>query len=165
VRDRIDTVARRLQQDLHPRGRWIRPERYHLTLRFLGTHVQLPDDLLAAAHAAGESVRTRAFEFALDVAASFANRHVPWWLGCREIAPALAALAAALDAAFRTSGCAPRDDAPFVPHLTILRDADRVLAPMPIEPVVWPVDEFVLVDSVLAAQSRHVILRRWALSH
>jgi len=38
------------------------------------------------------------------------------------------------------------------------------LIPMPIEPIAWRVEEFVLVDSLLGPGASHTILRRWRLS-
>ena len=77
VRERIASAAQQLKKTHAPRGRWIKPHRYHLTLRYLGEHAALPDSLLAACHAAGDAVRAASFRFALDTAASFANRKIP----------------------------------------------------------------------------------------
>ena len=49
VRARIASAARQLKKAHAPRGRWIEPHRYHLTLRYLGAHATVPDALLAAA--------------------------------------------------------------------------------------------------------------------
>jgi RNA 2',3'-cyclic 3'-phosphodiesterase len=49
----------------------------------------------------------------------------------------------------------------FEPHLTLLRDR-MVAAEEVIEPVSWPVREFVLLDSI-HGEGRHEVLGRWAL--
>jgi 2'-5' RNA ligase len=164
VRERIASAARRLEETHAPHGRWIGPHRYHLTLRYLGAHATLPEPLLATAHAAGDAVRTRAFEFALDIAGSFRNRDIPWWLGCREIPAGLHALWNALADALSANGAGAEEHVKRVAHVTLLRDADRRLADESIEPVAWPVHEFVLIDSVIGGASSYTILRRWPLA-
>ena len=163
ARAQIDATARHLKQVHAPAGHWIKPHRYHLTLLFLGEHANLPADLVTAACAAGDHVSAPAFDFALDVAASFANRKIPWWLGCREIAPGLARLRAGISAGLRASGYGIRDEADPVAHVTILRDAGRALPATPIAPIEWAVGEFVLIDSRLGPESSYTVVRRWAL--
>jgi 2'-5' RNA ligase len=163
VRERIASAARHLKSVHAPRGRWVKPHRYHLTLHYLGEHSTLPGPLLAACRAAGDVVRASSFPFTLDMAGSFANREIPWWLGCHAMPRALAALWENLAQGLRANGIANDEPAPRVAHVTVLRDADRHLAPEPIEPVAWPVREFALVDSRLGAESGYTILQRWQL--
>jgi 2'-5' RNA ligase len=165
VRERIASAAAHLKSSHGPRGRWTRADRYHLTLRFLGTHATLPESLLAAATAAGDAVRTPAFGFALDQAGSFRNRDIPWWLGCRAMPAGLDALWNALAEALVANGAPPEERARRVAHVTIFRDADRTLGDEPIEPIPWPVRDFVLVDSELGGAARYTILKRWPLGH
>ena len=160
VRERIADAARNLKREHEPAGRWIKSHRYHLTLRFLGTHARVPDDLVADAFAAGDRVSVSAFEFALDLVGSFANPSIPWWVGCREMAPGLAALWDAISAGLDGA----RAEAHRVPHVTILRNADRRLPPTPIEPIGWAVEDFMLIDSALGPEPRYTVLRRWHLS-
>ncbi|HEV7490126.1 MAG TPA: 2'-5' RNA ligase family protein [Rhodanobacteraceae bacterium] len=162
ARARINAEARRLR-DAHPAaGRWINPQRYHLTLSFLGGHATLPEGLVAAAADVGNRVRVSSFSFALDIAGSFANRAIPWWIGCREMPPELGALWDAISAGLE--GCGLRATQDRAPHVTILRDADRLLPTTPIGPIIWPVEEFVLVDSLLGPEPNHTVLSRWRLS-
>ena len=164
VRERIASAARHLKQVHAPRGRWIGPDRYHLTLRFLGEHSTLPDPLIAACRAAGDAVRAAPFSFALDVAASFSNRRIPWWLGCHAMPAPLDALWSALAESLAANGIAQDEPTPRAAHVTILRDADRRLAPEPIDPISWSVDDFVLVDSAIGAASSYRIVHRWPLA-
>jgi 2'-5' RNA ligase len=163
VRERIASAAQHLKKMHAPRGRWIRPHRYHLTLRFLGGHPTLPGPLLAACHAAGDAVRAAPFSFALDVAGSFANRRIPWWLGCQAMPATLDRVWDGLAQALRENGIANDEPTPRVAHVTLLRDADRPLAAERIAPIAWPVSELVLIDSLLGAASSYTILRRWPL--
>lgn len=165
IRERIEAAALCLKRDHGPAGRSIRPHRYHLTLRYLGAHAHLPDELVATAGAAGDRVRVAAFEFALDIAGSFAMSRIPWWLGCQETADALNGLWNEITEGLRIEGHSVGNDALHVPHVTILRDADRRLPSTPIAPIAWPVGEFVLIDSLLGPSSHYSILRRWTLPH
>lgn len=159
TRASIAEAAAGLRRSQRPQGRWIKPHRYHMTLDFLGEHAPRPDALIDLALAAGDRVRARAFDMPLDVAGSFANRSIPWWLGCREIPAGLAALVQGVAEALGTRAGAST----FAAHVTILRDAARALPPTPIAPVRWRVADFVLIESVIAAASRYEILARWPL--
>ena len=163
VRAQIDAAARYLKQMHVPAGRWIKPHRYHLTLHFLGEHVNLSADLVAVVSVVGDRVSAFAFDLALDIAASFANRKIPWWLGCRELAPGLARLREDISAGLRVSGYRIRDEVDPIAHVTILRDAGRALPATPIAPIEWAVGELVLIDSLLGPESSYTVLRRWPL--
>lgn len=162
VRAEIEAAAQRLKSEHPAPGRWVKAHRYHLTLRYLGAHATLPETLVTAASDCGDRVRIPAFVFALDIAGSFANRSIPWWIGCREIPPGLDALWNALSKTLDGHDLAARAEE-RAPHVTILRDADRLLPTTPIEPIAWPVAEFVLIDSLLGPQASHTVLRRWRL--
>jgi 2'-5' RNA ligase len=144
-------------------GRWIKPHRYHMTLQFLGGCANASDDPVDRFVRAADAVHAQAFEFAVDIAGSFAGAPVPCWLGCRQVPAALQHLVDALARSLREHDCRAVDGKVWVPHVTIARDADRRLQ-CAIEPVVrWRVDEFVLVESVLHPQAAYRILGRWAL--
>jgi RNA 2',3'-cyclic 3'-phosphodiesterase len=163
LRERIASAAAHLRETRTPRGRWIAARRYHLTVIFLGHHAALPEPLVAGALAAGDAVRVAPFDFALDVAGSFANRSIPWWLGCKSHVAGLFALRSALFDGMRAAGVQVWEDTAHVAHVTILRDADRGLPTTPIEPADWAVREFALIDSTLGAGASYEVLRRWPL--
>lgn len=164
IRAQIEAAAQRLKSEHPGSGRWVKPHRYHLTLRYLGAHTTLPAALLAAACDGGDRVHAPAFAFALDTAGSFANRSIPWWIGCQHMPSGLDALWEAISTGLDAHGLpAPTENG--VPHVTILRDADRLLSAVPIEPIAWSVEEFVLVDSLLGPQASHTVLRHWRLSN
>lgn len=145
LRGRIATAAARIERADPSGGRPLAPARYHLTLRFLGDFEAVPPALIAAARAAGEAVRARAFTLVLDHAGSFADSRVRW-LGVAADGP-LQALRQALDRALAAAGVALPAQA-FVPHLTIVRAAQRALAPaLAIDPLSWSVDGFALLAS------------------
>ena len=163
VRDGIEAAADALRRTHVPRGRWIGRHRYHLTLQFLGDAPILREDIANAAMRAAEGVRTQAFGLVLDVAGSFRNRSIPWWLGCQHKPPALQQLFDTLGGALLRNGVRIESGKGLVPHVTVLRDADTALAPTPIASVHWPVRDFVLVHSVLGRKSAYHLLGRWPL--
>lgn len=73
LRDRISETSSRLQYDHAPGGRPLDPDRYHLTLQFLGDFQQLRKSVFDAAIAAAEGLHPPAFELVLDCAGSFAG--------------------------------------------------------------------------------------------
>jgi len=165
ARTRIAATAAWLQrQPDAPRGRWLKPERYHLTLPFLGEHARLSPELVERAMSAAGEVHAAAFDLELDVAGSFAgNARIPCWLGCREPPAALQALFDGLSAALRRHACRVVGGVPLVPHVTVLRDADRGMK-LPLDPAVrWRVDEFVLIDSQTQPFRPYRMLGRWPL--
>ena len=164
LRERLTSAAAHLRETHAPHGRWINARRYHLTLIFLGHHASLPESLVAAALSAGDAVRVSSFDFTLDIAGSFPNRSIPWWLGSRSHVPGLLALRTALLDGMRAADAPVREDTDHVAHVTILRDADRSLATTPIDPIAWPVHDFALIASSLGVTASYDVLRRWPLA-
>jgi len=164
TRAEIAAAADRLKREQAPSGRWINPHRYHLTVHYLGAYASLPPDLVARARQAGARVRASTFDLVLDAAGSFPNRDIPWWLGCNRVPDAMSDLGGDLADALRASGLAAPSRVRLVPHVTILRNADRALPTTPVAPIVWPVDELVLIDSLLGAKSAYTVIGRWKLA-
>lgn len=164
LRARIACAATHLRETQAPHGRWIDARRYHLTLLFLGRVSELAHPLVNAALAAGDAARVAPFDFALDIAGSFANRSIPWWLGTRSHGSVLHALRSALLEGLTAARSPVREDTAYVAHVTILRDADRPLAPTPMAPMAWPVRDFALIASSLGGAASYEILRAWPLS-
>jgi len=161
TRAACDSASRKLRARLQPGGRPERAERLHATLLFLGDDVPAKEE--AAATIAAGQVRSRPFTLTLDRAGSFPRRKSLWWLGCHEPARDAIALNDALRAALRIAGVS-YDLKAFTPHVSILRDAGQALPPTPIDPIVWPVREFVLVRSVLSAQpAQYHVVSHWPL--
>lgn len=145
-----------LERAHHSGGRLLEPERYHLTLRFLGDFQPMPPALVAAAQAAGDAVRLPPFELLLDHAGGFGGSRV-WWLGGPRI-EGLHALWRDLGEALAQAGLRAPQGA-FAPHLTIVRGARRQIEPVAIDPLRWQVDGFALVHS--RPGRPYEILQRW----
>ncbi|MBN8727909.1 MAG: RNA 2',3'-cyclic phosphodiesterase [Xanthomonadales bacterium] len=145
-----------------PAGRWIKPERYHLTLRFLGEYDRPPAEAIRLAAAAADAIEGTCFDLLLDRAGSFGRRRATCWLGCGAVPTALAELVGCLDRALAASlGAAPSPR--FVPHVTILRDAARPFSAALPDPVSWSVREFVLIESRIDSPAPHRAAGRWPL--
>lgn len=139
-------------------GRRTSPSKYHLTLHFLGGWATRPDDVADRARVAAANVEARAFHLVLDRAGGFPGPRVGW------LAPAgnsgLDALWCALRHALDDASIEHSDHGKFSPHVTVLRGVAGRLPETPIEPVSWPVTDFVLVYGF---DGRYEILERWPL--
>ncbi len=151
VLDAIADAVDGLRARCPSKARWAPREQWHLTLRFLGDHV----DLDAAAAQLG-AVAFAPFELQLGGVGAFPrpSRANVLWIGAAVGCTPLTTLAAAVNDA--TASLTPLDDKPFRAHLTVAR-FDRaanlrdVVHRPNCEPVgaPWRVDEIVLVESVL----------------
>ena len=155
--DAVCTAAVGVADALRTRGNqvaWVRRENLHYTLRFLGDVGE--DDVAAAADAAREAAEKHAaFDAQLDAPGAFPNatKARVLWLGMREGAEPLCALARSLEDALATRGFT-RADPPFAPHLTIGRvrmpaDWSTRLAAAPAPAARFRVERLVLVRSTL----------------
>lgn len=163
IRGRLRDTAQALELAHQPRGRWTSPQRYHLTLQFLGDFEQLPPALVEDAGGAAAALQSPAFDLVLDRAGSFRNRSIPWWLGCRAMPDGMRQLWDGLGLQLAKAGVRVASQPKLVPHVTVLRDAGRVLPETPIDPVDWPVQSFALIHSRLGGHSGYEVLGEWAL--
>lgn len=162
TRAAVHRVARALKVKMQPGGHLSSPERYHITLLFLGDFVS-EDNQAAAMDAAGR-VRCAPFTLRLDRAGSFRNQKIPWWLGASETPAGVTDLYQILHDRLLAARVLP-ERMKFVPHLTILRDARTALPKTSIGPIDWTVNEFVLVRSRLDLKPvRYELLGRWPLT-
>lgn len=163
TRERLHCVAMQLKAEYAPHGRWMNPQRYHLTLQFLGDFDVLPPQLVAQASAAASAVRVAPFSLVLDRAGSFRNRAIPWWLGPAVDVPGLAALWQELGTALARAGIRLPSGQGFRPHVTVLRDASNALPETAITPVEWRVGAFSLVHSQPNRGAAYAPVGTWPL--
>lgn len=161
TRSRLAGAAERLRAQ-GANGRWIAPERYHLTLHFLGRYAALGEDLLARACAAAERVSVGGFELGIDRAGSFALARIPAWLGTSSPPANLQVLVDTLGEGLRARGLRVQGER-FMPHVTVLRDAAQPLQATLPEVVRWRVEDFVLIDSRIQPSAAYRIVGRWRL--
>jgi RNA 2',3'-cyclic 3'-phosphodiesterase len=140
-------------------GRATRQETIHLTLAFLGeVESARVDDAIAAAR----SLRAPAHKLLIEQAVYWAHNRI-LWVGPQRTSAPMQRLARELGKALRRTGFA-LERRPFAAHVTLIRKAraPRTLAPLP--GVEWPVDEFVLVRSVLSKEgSQYAVLEHFPL--
>jgi len=134
-------------------GRPVRPELWHLTLRFLGEVDEVGCDRVAREVDAAD--RGPAFDVRWSGLGAFprARRANVLWLGVDRGEEEAESLAAAVEAAVEAAGFAP-EDRPFRSHLTLSRirpdqDVSTVLEAVPPLGLAMPVDRAVLYRSHL----------------
>jgi 2'-5' RNA ligase len=138
----------------------------HISLHFFGPGsdaskvlVQVLDPICQAITA-----QTPPFSFELDCIKSFRGRpgnHPLVLVGDEQRNAALMQLHQTLEVQLIKNRLARRPNIKFVPHVTLLYDK-QILAPVPIDPVVWRVEEMVLVRSEVGA-TKYEHPGRWIL--
>ena len=160
----VGRAAQRLRDTRLISGKWTTPEKYHVTLNFLGTHAGVPQRLIDAATRAAGELAFAPFTLALDRA---------WRFRGRERSPCILLADAASENVLREfhsalgerlhAHAAPFEDTrEFTPHLTLAYGEWHAPAPQPIEPIRWRSLDFALLRSD-AATGRHERLGRWPL--
>jgi len=155
-----------------PAARWVPPERWHLTVLFLG-QVDGPGQVRLDCELAGVAVP--AFDLRLAGAGRFPSRGRPavLWVGVAGQVAALAGLHDAVRRAARAARVGPATGQRYRPHLTVA----RFRPPPPagdVEPAVmaladyagptFPADRFTLVRSHLGPSPRHEAVAGWPLA-
>lgn len=148
------------QQVLQPTcgGRSMHIDDVHLTLAFLG---DMPLELLDSITRAVADVNGSPFNLRVDQVQYWRHNKIVW-AGAEEIPPALESMAGDLRDRL-TQASIPFDPKPFVPHITLFRNA-RPTLPLPALPAIeWAVDAFVLVRSTGGAGPRYRVEASWPL--
>lgn len=159
----LNAAAAHLRQRLRPVGRWVGAHRYHLRLHFLGDYPSYPTTLAQRACDAAATVRAQQFEMLVDQAGSFRDRAIPWWLGPSQPALPLKQLWRDLRAALQAHSVPYDTKLRLAPHVTVLHEADQMLALTPVPPVRWKAESFALIHSHLGAASAYRVLGTWPL--
>ncbi|RUL71117.1 RNA 2',3'-cyclic phosphodiesterase [Dyella choica] len=164
TRHEINHAAALVQQQ-HPwlRARWVRPERFHATLNFLGDFPAMPGQVLEQAMAAAQSMHAAPFAWTLDYAASFHGREPPCVLRGSHVPEALLALWQNMHTALVETGLHLRNERQFTPHVTLAYGRHELPAETPVTPIVWQVGHFVLIHN-LVGKGQYRILGSWPLS-
>jgi 2'-5' RNA ligase len=118
-------------------------ENLHITLAFLG---RVDAGQFDAIVAAARGVRAQRFMLHLSEPGYWTHNHVAW-LGATNVPEELKTMVADLRAALVRAGVG-FDPKPFVPHVTLVRNARPPKEEWPtLNPVEWPVNGFTLVSS------------------
>lgn len=125
------------------RAKQVVPDNLHITLHFIGN---VTDQQRECLHLAAKSIKADPFTLELDRYGHFYKARV-FWLGCNQLPDALKQLHARLAEVFVNCGYTP-EKRPYAVHVTLLR---KLLKPGPLvqpAPIVWPVYDFVMVESI-----------------
>ena len=140
LRGALHTLAQRWQA--HCGGRVTRRENLHLTLVFIGNVDQ--QQLAVLSDLAARQI-VQPFDFELGAGGYFKRNRI---VSAQPAAApaALREIVSGLEHALRASGV-PFDARPHVPHVTLLRDAERAPVPLIELPLTWRVEASSLVRS------------------
>ncbi|MFL6071438.1 MAG: RNA 2',3'-cyclic phosphodiesterase [Actinomycetes bacterium] len=165
TRDAVDAVITPIRAQA-PALTWERPERWHITLAFLG---EVDEELIRRVQPRLERAasRTSRLELSLEGLGRFGDRVL--YAKVSGDRTALRRLADRTTAAARRAG-ADVGESRFRPHVTLARSRRSD----PLLPLVeagselhikgWVVDEFCLVRSVLSGDRHYEVLHRFALA-
>lgn len=156
VREKIDQFLKTLAAN---GGHFIPRHNWHMTLHFVGNTSFAERDCL---HRQAQKLRSRAFDLVIDQTGFFKKPKVSW-LGISETPTALVDLQKNLGK--EISQCEYQPEArPYSPHITVVRKVSDKPPVMSIEPIKWPVDKFVLVESVSVPQGvRYDVVESYGL--
>lgn len=143
----------------HGGGRPVAVENLHITLAFLGS---VTAEQRACVEQAADAIQLPRFSLRLDRAGHWSRPRV-LWLGASEQPETAVALANGLNAGARDCGL-QTDNRPFQAHLTLMRKVAKPPADLSVEPLVWEVDSFTLVQSYTYPEGvQYTPLRSWPL--
>ncbi len=147
-------------QDLQAcRGRRLKPEQIHLTLRFIGP---VTAEVATCLQDAAGHIHLPAFELVFDTLGFWPRPRVVWSMPTR-VPTALTDLASQLERTCVGCGLPPETRA-YVPHLTLLRNARQRPDNANMPPLHWPVEAFALMRSETLPQGAvYTELQRWSL--
>lgn len=138
-----------------PGARWVHPDNYHLTLRFVGN---VDGDVAEDVHDALMGVFADGFDLQLDGLTWFGAKRKPNAIvACADKTPALLHLQKKVESAVARAGLGP-DDRKFMPHVTLARlkgasaeSVDRYCAERAdYRSRVFTIDQFTLYSSFLS---------------
>ncbi|MDR9435858.1 MAG: RNA 2',3'-cyclic phosphodiesterase [Thiohalophilus sp.] len=143
-----------------PGARILQADQLHLTLIYLGP---VDTQQRTCAEQVADGVRADALTLSLS-RLGFWSRPGIGWLAPQSSPPSLLALVSQLQRGLGECGF-QIDARPWQAHLTLVRKLRRPpLSEALDEPLLWPVDEFALVESqTLPSGAEYRILQRWSL--
>ncbi|MBM3357136.1 MAG: RNA 2',3'-cyclic phosphodiesterase [Betaproteobacteria bacterium] len=158
IQHAFEQIARELRIECG--GRATPRQNIHATLVFLG---EVERALVPRVEALAADLSGTRFELKFDNVQYWRHNHIVW-TGADHCPGALDTLVARLGSALRKSEFTI-DERPFMPHVTLVRDAHRPPMEGRAAAVTWPVLEFALVESVPREGRRvYEILRTYALA-
>jgi 2'-5' RNA ligase len=144
-------------------GTAVGTKRLHVSLHHLGDYPGLPDDLVALAQRAAESIATGPFPVEFDQVTSFRRRPAtfPVVLRASQGLAALETFHWMLGEALKREKLGTVLRPSFTPHVALFYD--KLLVPkQAVDTVAWEAKDLVLVHS-LVGRTQHKILGTWPL--
>ncbi|HEV7800267.1 MAG TPA: RNA 2',3'-cyclic phosphodiesterase [Burkholderiales bacterium] len=158
VRDALAAVAADAQVECG--GRVTARDKIHLTLFFVG---DIERSRVQALEECAGAVEAGRFELDTGVLGYWRHNRIVW-AGASACPTELAKLVSSLTQKLARVG-RRGDDRPYVPHVTLLRNARRAPKRTIIEVPVWNAHEFVLVESARGpGKSGYEVIARWPLA-
>lgn len=158
----IQQALGNLAHDLQPGcgGRAVPTCNIHLTLAFLG---DVARGRLARIESLAAAVAAPRFELTIDRVQYWRHNRI-LWAGAAQCPPATLALVGQLEAGLAAEGFRV-ERRPYVPHITLLRDARTAPRAATVPPVAWPIPRFALVESAPRDRGRiYEVLQEWPLA-
>ena len=146
MRHALGDLATRAQHECG--GRAVPDDKVHVTLFFLGN---VEHTRISALEDVAQHVTAAPFELEIDGIDYWRHNRIVW-AGVSAVPAALAALARDLSAALGSIGFMA-EERPYVPHVTLVRNAKRAPKRVVFDPIHWRIRDWALVESV-AAQGR-----------
>lgn len=142
------------------RGNWVHPRDLHITLQFLGAVPANQQHCLSQAAAA---VQAHPFELKISRLDFWPKPRIAW-AGPEQVPMALQRLVKMLGENLQACGF-KMEKRSYRPHVTLLRKTTPGAAVELPQPICWPVDYFVLVESRSGGEPPwYRVLDGWALS-
>jgi 2'-5' RNA ligase len=157
VQRALGDVANQVQRECG--GRAVPARNIHLTLVFLG---DLPRDRAAVLETLASAVKVSRFAMSVDRLEYWRHNRI-LWAGMDACPEPLQSLVARMQDSLSGAGfrCEQR---PYVPHITLLRNAGQAPAKDVCPAIAWPVEDFALVESEPRERGRvYQVLRSWPL--
>ena len=152
-----------LRDDHELLGQPVPPKRMHVTLAPIGIFMRLPEDIVFTALQIGGSISMAPFQTAFNRFVSFEHgEQCSLVLCCDEGNAELTALYQHLGSAIGDTGWTLNLPRRFTPHMTQLRGSSFARETPLCNPLMWTVEEFVLIHS-LDGLGLHRYLGRWPL--
>jgi 2'-5' RNA ligase len=155
TRAALDTLARGIVVETG--GRAVAADNLHLTLAFLG---ERPAAMVPEFCASVSAIEVSPFRLSLADVGCWRKTGIAW-LAASAPAPQLLGLREHVVRALTTLRIVI-DERRFVPHVTLARRIESVVARQLTPPIEWPVGSFSLVASTLGPRGVHYeVLRSW----
>jgi 2'-5' RNA ligase len=157
IQSTLENIARIMQRECG--GRVIVARNIHLTLAFLG---DVGRERMPRIEAIAAAISAPRCELAVNRVEYWRHNRI-LWAGVERCPEALQSLVGQLEQAFSAEGFR-FDKRPYVPHVTLVRNARHAPSETAIPDIAWPVTHYALMESVQRGRGRiYEVLREWPL--